>query len=179
MLGFIYDLRFAIAFEDLGILPFLWRAVVPNRRPCIHRSQATVATSATLPRLARRRGRTPLATACAAHFVRGICRHCPLHLYTSTRPFFTRRRGRRRYNATRWRGRTPLATACAARLAQGICRRVSWEWPCSPPPALRTGMSMRITVRQVIGKKCRNVDGSGWRIVGWMVDLAPRFDILL
>ena len=24
---------------------------------------------------ARRRGRTPLATACAAHFVRGICRH--------------------------------------------------------------------------------------------------------
>ena len=33
------------------------------------------------------------------------------------------------------------------------------EWPCSPPPALRTGMSMRITVRQVTGKKCRNVDG--------------------
>ena len=36
---------------------------------------ATVATSATLPRYARRRGRTPLATACAAHFVRGICRY--------------------------------------------------------------------------------------------------------
>ena len=64
----------------------------------------TVATSATLPRrpavaedcdppatrgdgalaivsacqLPRRRGRTPLATACAAHFVRGICRYCSL-----------------------------------------------------------------------------------------------------
>ena len=31
------------------------------------------------------RGRTPLATACAAHFVRGICRHCQLYFYTSTR----------------------------------------------------------------------------------------------
>ena len=39
---------------------------------------ATVATSATLPRYARRRGRTPLATACAALFVRGICRYYPL-----------------------------------------------------------------------------------------------------
>ena len=28
--------------------------------------------------LPRRRGRTPLATACAAHFVRGICRHYQL-----------------------------------------------------------------------------------------------------
>ena len=60
--------------------------------------------------LPRRRGRTPLATACAAHFVRRICRYYPLptanyqlstilyqlHFYTSTRPF-SRRRGRRRY----------------------------------------------------------------------------------
>ena len=28
--------------------------------------------------ISRRRGRTPLATACAAHFVRGICRYYPL-----------------------------------------------------------------------------------------------------
>ena len=55
-------------------------------------------------RLFRRRGRTPLATACAAHFVRRICRYYPLPTanyqlfsinYISTRPF--RRRGRRRY----------------------------------------------------------------------------------
>ena len=63
---------------------------------------ATVATSATLPRYARRRGLTPLATACAAHFVRGICRYCPLpttnyhlHFYTSTRPFFVATGGTR------------------------------------------------------------------------------------
>ena len=47
--------------------------------------------------------RTPLATACAAHFVRGICRH----------------------NAARRRGRTPLATACAAHFVRGICRHYS------------------------------------------------------
>ena len=46
---------------------------------------------------------TPLATACAAHFVRGICRH----------------------NAARRRGRTPLATACAAHFVRGICRHYS------------------------------------------------------
>ena len=46
------------------------------------------------------RGRTPLATACAAHFVRGICR----------------------YGCRCWRGRTPLATACAAHFVRGICR---------------------------------------------------------
>ena len=43
------------------------------------RNIMAVATSATLPPYhARRRGRTPLATACAAHFVRGICRHYQL-----------------------------------------------------------------------------------------------------
>ena len=43
------------------------------------RNRVAVATSATLPPChARRRGRTPLATACAAHFVRGMCRHYQL-----------------------------------------------------------------------------------------------------
>ena len=164
-------------------MPFLWRAVVPNRRPCIHRSQATVATSATLPRLARRRGRRRHGKRRMARAhpscdrLRGSLRSGDMSPRHTTTYISTLLHGQG--NSPRRRGRTPLATACAARLARGMCRHVSWEWPCSPPPALRTGMSMRITVRQVIGKKCRNVDGSGWRIVGWMVDLAPRFDILL
>ena len=90
----------------------------------------SVATSATLPRrptvaedcdppatrgdgalaivsvcqLLRRRGRTPLATACAAHFVRGLCRYCQLpttnyqlfsinYISTLLHGHFPRRRG--------------------------------------------------------------------------------------
>ena len=38
---------------------------------------------------ARRRGRTPLATACAAHFVRGICRHVWAVATSATLPHFS------------------------------------------------------------------------------------------
>ena len=67
---------------------------------------------------ARRRGRTPLATACAAHFVRGICRHYTLpptflHFYTA--------------KAVPHDGEgavATIATACAAHFVRGICRHV-------------------------------------------------------